>query len=118
MSIAFHPSSSARGAGRGERVIRRRRRMLATGFARLLAEAHRPSRGLSARVAVGRAQVLEAQADIEQLVARLRDQERPIDPERLEPARSLLRDGTGPVYAPSPPGTLRARVRVICEALE
>jgi hypothetical protein len=38
--------------------------------------------------------------------------------EGLVQARALLTDSTGPVFTWGEPGTLRRRVRVICEAVE
>jgi hypothetical protein len=99
-------------------MARRRRRMIAGGFQGALDEGRRPPRGLTARVAVQRDQVLDAAADIERLVARLRDVDRPVGDEALAQASALLRDGTGPLYTWAEPGTLRRRVRVICEAVE
>jgi hypothetical protein len=77
----------------------------------------RTPRGLSERVAVQRQQVRDAAWDIEALVARLRDP-RPVNEDGLGQARELLIDGNGPLYAWAEPGTLRRRVRVLCEAME
>jgi hypothetical protein len=119
MSIAIgHPRPRRRIATWSERVIRRRRRMLAIGFQRVLDDARRPPRGLTARVSVNRDQVLDAAADIERLVARVRDDDRPVGDEPLAQARELLSEGSGPLYTWAEPGTLRRRVRVLCEAME
>ena len=99
-------------------MARRRRRMLATGFQRVLEDARRPPRGLGARVPVERDQVVEAAADIERLVGRLRDTDRPVGDDVFADARQLLADGDGPLFTWAEPGTLRRRVRVICEAVE
>jgi hypothetical protein len=104
--------------GHRERVARRQQHMLATGLQRGVDDARRPPRGLTARVHVRRDQVLDAADDIEALAARLRDVERPVGEEALAAAGTLLRDGDGPVYSWAEPGTLRRRVRVICEAVE
>jgi hypothetical protein len=118
MNIAIgHTQQRQRPATWGERMARRRRRMLATGFDRVLADARRPPRGLTPRVPVQRDQVLEAATDIERLVALLRV-DRPVSDEALAQARALLCNGTGPLYAWTEPGTVRRRVRVICEAME
>jgi hypothetical protein len=105
-------------AARGDRWALRRRRMLATGFQGALDDARRPRRGLSASVPVQRDQVLDAVADIERLVARLRDADRPVSDEAFAAARELLCDGRSPLYTWAEPGTLRRRVRVICESVE
>jgi hypothetical protein len=115
MSIAIGHSRRRRFTW-GERMARRRRRLLADGFQGVLDDARRPPRGLTARVDVGRDQVLDAAADIEALAARLRD-DRPVTEDALAQARALLTDGTGPLYTWAEPGTLRRRVRVICEAV-
>ena len=96
---------------------RRRQRMVASGFQRVLDDGLRTPRGLSARVAVQREQVAAAAWDIEALVARLRDP-LPVNEEGLAQARALLTDGNGPLYTWAEPGTLRRRVRVLCEAME
>jgi hypothetical protein len=92
--------------------------MVAAGLQRVVDDARRPPRGLTARVAVQREQVLDAAPDIEALAARLRDADRPVSDDVLSAAGTLLRDGDGPVYAWAEPRTLRRRVRVICEAVE
>jgi hypothetical protein len=92
--------------------------MVADAFQLVLDDARRPPRGLTARVPVRRDQVLEAAADIEALVARLRDVDRPVSDDVLAASGALLRDGDGPVYVWAEPGTLRRRVRVLCEAVE
>jgi hypothetical protein len=101
-----------------DRVARRRRRLIASGLQRVVDDARRPPRGLTARVAVRRDQVLEAAADIEALAARLRDVDRPVAADVLAQAGALLRDGDGPLYTWAEPGTLRRRVRVISQAME
>ena len=118
MSIAIgHPRSRRRRRSWSERVAQRRRHMLASAFQHVLDDARRPPRGLTARVAVQRDQVLPAAEDIEALVARLRE-DRPVIDDALAEARALLTDGDGPLYTWAEPGTLRRRVRVICEAVE
>jgi hypothetical protein len=111
-------SPRRRVAAAGERRTLRRRRMLATGYQRVLDEALRPQRGLSVQVAVQREQVLDAAADIERLVARLREPDRRVNEEGLTLARTLLCDGDGPLFVWAEPGTLRRRIRVILEAME
>jgi hypothetical protein len=117
MSIAIgNPRARRRRRTWSDRMAQRRRRMLATAFQRVLDDARRPPRGLTARVAVEREQVLAAADDIEALVARLRE-DRPVGDAALAQARALLTDGEGPLYSWAEPGTLRRRVRVICEAV-
>jgi hypothetical protein len=119
MNLAIgHAHPRPRRATWSERMAWRRRRLIAGGLQGALDEGRRPPRGLTARVAVQRDQVLEAAADIERLVARLRDVDRPVSDEALAQARALLCDGTSPLYTWAEPGTVRRRVRVICEAVE
>jgi hypothetical protein len=113
----LHPGRR-RAAVRADRWALRRRRMLATAFQRALDDARRPPRGLTARVAVERTQVLDAADDLERLIGRLRDADRPVGDEALAAARALLCDGSGPLFAWAEPGSLRRRIRVICEAVE
>jgi hypothetical protein len=102
----------------GDVMQRRRRRMLAAGYQLVLDDARRPPRGLTARVAVRRDQVLDAADDIDALVARLREVDGPVGEQPIAELRELLRDGEGPLYSWAEPGTLRRRVRVISEAME
>jgi hypothetical protein len=119
MSIAVGHSHRRRPTATwSELMARRRRRMVAAGWQRVLDDALQPPRGLSARVAVQRDEVLKAAADIERLIALLRDADRPVSDETLAQARALLSDGSGPVFTWAEPRTLRRRVRVICESVE
>jgi hypothetical protein len=119
MSIAAHrPRPGGLRAAWQELIGRRRRRVLAQGFEAMLQDAHEPpTRFQSARIPVQRDQVLDAEPDIEQLIGRLRG-ERPVDEVGLRLARELLIDRDSPVFERAEPGTLRRRVRVICEAVE
>lgn len=92
--------------------------MLADGYERVLDDALRPARALTASVPVQRELVREAVPEIEALVARLRDVDRPIDRDALWEAHELLCDGSGPLYVWAEPGTVRRRVRLISEAME
>jgi hypothetical protein len=120
MGIAIqilHPGRRRAGAW-ADRWALRRRRMLAAGFQRALDDGRRRPRGLTPQVAVQRDQVLDAAGDLERLVGCLRDADRPVSDEAFAAARALLCDGTGPLFAWAEPGTLRRRIRVICEAVE
>jgi hypothetical protein len=93
------------------------RHQLARGYALALDDAlHGPS-PLSARVPVEREQVLAAAADIERLVALLDDDARALPADAVIEAHALLTDGTGPMFTWAEPGTLRRRVRMLCEAM-
>jgi hypothetical protein len=101
-----------------EVMQQRRRRLLAQGFEAVLRDVHEPSaRWMSARVPVEREQVLDAEPDLERLIGRLRGG-RPIGDDGLRMARELLVDRDSPLFEPAEPGTLRRRVRVVCEAVE
>jgi hypothetical protein len=93
------------------------RRHLARALERVLDDAYDPPGCLSARVPVERAQVFQAEPEIEILIARLRDAERPARPEGVLLALDLLSDPRGPLFEPAEPGALRRRVRVVCEAV-
>jgi hypothetical protein len=118
MGIAIGHPRERRRLSWADVMQRRRRRMLACSFELALEDARRPPHALTPRVDVRRDQVLDAADEIEALVARLRDVDRPVREEALAEARALLRDGDGPVYAWAEPGTLRRRLRVVCEAVE
>jgi hypothetical protein len=86
---------------RGWRV----RHRLADGLENVLIEAVAPSRGQTSAVPVQRAEVRAAQPELLRLVAALRAEPGP--PVRVVAAVSLLlTDGTGPVFAAHPHGTL------------
>jgi hypothetical protein len=100
-----------------ERMVRRRRRLVAQGLEAVLDDVRHPDGWYSARVPVEREQVLQAEVDIEWLIGRLRGG-RPISEHGLRMARELLVERDSPLFEQAPPGTLRRRVRVVCEAVE
>ena len=100
-----------------ERMVRRRRRLLAQGFEAVLDDVRHPRGWYSARVPVEREQVLAAEYEIERLIGRLRGG-RPIDDDGLRMAYELLVDRRSPLFERAEPGSLRRRVRVVCEAVE
>ncbi len=81
------------------------RRRLADGWGQVLAIAQGGRRRRSAQVAPVANRVVAALPAIDQLVARLRDPETPIDV--VAGASRLLSDGTGPVYNRQSPVDLR-----------
>jgi hypothetical protein len=118
MSVALHFLGGGRSARAADRWARRHlRRSLAASYETALREAVDRRYLLTARVPVRREEVVAASADIEALIARLRDLDRPIDADAVRLARDLMCDGEGPLYMWAEPGTLRRRVRVICEAM-
>lgn len=78
----------------------------------------KPAYAFTARAPVARVQVLDAQPEIEQLIARLRDGRRRVDADGLLLAEEVLCDVNGPLFAPSPAGALLSRVRGVRIALE
>ena len=93
------------------------RHQLARGYALALDDALHGPPALSARVPVELEQVRVAAPEIERLVALLDDETHPLPPDSVLEARALLTDGAGPMFTPAEPGTLRRRVRVLCEAM-
>lgn len=96
----------------------RRRRDVAGAFDTVIEDALRPRRGCTARAPVAAREVLDAQAELEQLIAHLRDRDRPVDAAALALAEEVLCDVDGPLFAPGPAGALRRRVRLVRIALE
>jgi hypothetical protein len=99
------------------RKARRQRRTLAQGFEALLDDAHGRGLWCSARVPVERDQVLDAEREIERLIGRLRGG-RAVRADALRLAQDLLCGRHSPLFEPAEPGSLRRRVRVVCEAVE
>jgi hypothetical protein len=87
---------------RGWRV----RHHLADSLEQVIVEAVAPPRERGAAIPVQREEVLAAQRDLLRLVAALRS-EPPAPVRGIAAVSVLLTDGTGPVYAPHPHGTLR-----------
>jgi len=64
-----------------------------------------PARALTSRAPLQRAQIIAARPFVANLAQRLHDVEHP-HAVGIARARQLVVDGSGPLYAPSPPGTL------------
>jgi hypothetical protein len=93
------------------------REAIAAALEEAIAEAVRPPRGLTARVPVHGAQVLAARPFLERLAGELRAARRP-RAQGVVRAQRILADGTGPLYAPAPPGELARLAWRACDALE
>ena len=93
------------------------RHQLARGYALALDDAVHGPPALTARVPVEREQVLVAAPEIERLVALLGDDAHLLPADSVLEARALLTDGAGPMFTEAEPGTLRRRVRMLCEAM-
>ena len=100
-----------------ERRLSRRRRHVALAFDTVLHDVLAPAYAFTARAPVARDQVLDAQAEIEQLIALLRDRGRRVDADALLLAEEVLCDVDGPLFVPSPDGALLSRVRFVRVAL-
>ncbi len=96
----------------------RRRRDVALAFDAVLRDVLAPAYAFTARAPVARDQVLDAQAEIEQLIAQLGDHGRPVDADVLLLAEEVLCDVDGPLFVPSRDGALLTRVRFVRIALE
>jgi hypothetical protein len=100
-----------------ERRLQRRRRDVALAFDAVLRDVLTPAYAFTARAPVARDQVLEAQVEIEQLIAQLRDHGRPVDADGLLLAEEVLCDVDGPLFVAGPDGVLLSRVRFVRIAL-
>lgn len=83
---------------------------------RVLREAAAPSRGVTAQAPLQREAILAARPFLLNLRQRLRETENP-RPAGVARVELLLTDGAGPLYAPSPPGTLGSRAYRAADAL-
>ena len=83
----------------------------------MLRDVLRPANAFTARAPVARAQVLDAQPEIEQLIAYLRDDGRAVDGDALLLAEEVLCDVEGPLFVPGPAGALQARLQLVRVAL-
>ena len=93
-------------ARRGEQLASiHSRHSLAVGIRRVIADAERPTRALSAAVPVQRRPILGARARLEQLAADL-DAHEPVKLAGIARVRLLLTDGASPLYSPLPQGAL------------
>jgi hypothetical protein len=101
-----------------ERRLLRRRRDVALAFDAVLRDVLAPAYAFTARAPVARDQVLDAQAEIEQLISHLGDHGRPVDADVLLLAEEVLCDVDGPLFVPSRDGALLTRVRFVRIALE
>jgi hypothetical protein len=90
-------------------VAPRARRSLARSWEHLLSIAAQPPRGLSGRVPIRRARVLQAEAEIRALIDAL-NASGPVPAQGVALARQLLTDGAGPVYNRAASDDLAERV--------
>lgn len=105
------PATSQELAGRASKLVsRRHRRVLAAGLRRVLRTACEPTRGLSVAVPPQRREVLDAQSVLGE-IAELLEGEDEVSARGVALIDRLLTDGTSPIYAPFPRGTLAADLR-------
>jgi hypothetical protein len=104
---AGEPPTAAAELARRAYVLQqwRVRHRLADGLERAVIEAVAPAHDPSAAVPVQRDEVLAAQHDLMRLVRALRSEPAP-SVRAIAAVSQLLTDGTGPVFAPHPHGTL------------
>ncbi len=118
LAAGADPAAGALLARRASQLtIRRIRAGLALALEAHLAEARGPRKRTSAAVPLRRSEVLYAAPEIRRLVGRLRD-DREIRAQGTARVRRLLTDGTSPLYAHSPPGTLAKAVAAAVDSLQ
>jgi hypothetical protein len=93
-----------------------RRRRLASGLRKALAQARSPRRPFTAAVPVARRPLLGSADLAEELAARLEDG-CPVEVRGVAQVAVLLGDGGSPLYVPRGAGQLRARLEAALEAL-
>ncbi|HUO72810.1 MAG TPA: hypothetical protein VMU39_18730 [Solirubrobacteraceae bacterium] len=118
LAAGVNPSATAVLGVRAQLITRRRsRRRVADGLAGALARARGGTPGLTAAIAPHTREVLSARAVLSALDRRLRAPE-PVSARGMAMLRTLLTDGTSPLYQPAGPGALGSRLRAAAAALE
>lgn len=97
-------------------TTRRTRARLARALEAHLAEARTPRTGFSAAIPVRRGEVLRAQRELPRLVECLRSAG-DVRAQGLARIQRLLTDGSSPLYAHSPPGSLAQAVAAATECV-
>jgi hypothetical protein len=92
------------------------RRLVARSLVRIVAAADEPT-GHRLRVPVCRPAVRRARAELAAVVGRL-TASGPVDVHGVARLRTLLADGTGPLYRPAPPEQLRNELTAVLDALD
>jgi hypothetical protein len=117
LAAGADPSASPELALRARQITAPRElRICVNGLERILREATAPSRGLTAQAPVQRDAVIAARPFLAYLLERLREVEAP-RPAGVARTRLLLEEGAGPIYSPSPRGTLAAAAYRAAEGL-
>jgi hypothetical protein len=117
LAAGASPESSVRLALHAARLCQpSQRQVLARSLTRIVATAEAPQpRRL--RVPVCRAAVHQARAELAAVSGRL-TASGPVDVRGIARVRTLLADGTGPLYQPSPAASLRHRLAEVLQALD
>jgi hypothetical protein len=92
------------------------RRLLARSLMRIAAAADAPT-GRRLRAPVCRPAVHRVRAELAAVVGRL-SASGPVDVHGVARVRTLLADGTGPLYQPAPPEQLRNELTAVLDALD
>ncbi|MBN1528978.1 MAG: hypothetical protein JW895_07950 [Thermoleophilaceae bacterium] len=98
-------SSAAHARRANQLTSPRRRRTLAKGLRRVVADAEHPRRSLSSAVPVQRGAVLHARAGIERIVARLESDDA-VALAGVAQVQLMLTDAGSPIFDPHPSGDL------------
>jgi hypothetical protein len=117
LAAGASPESSVTLALHAARLCRpAQRRVLARSLTRVVATAEAPEpRRL--RVPVCRTAVHQARAELAAVAGRL-TASGPVDVRGVARVRSLLADGTGPLYQPTPPASLLHELAEVLDALD
>jgi hypothetical protein len=111
------PESTLALALHAERLCRpAQRRLLARSLSRLVAAADDPA-GRPVRTPVCRPAVRQARAELAAIAGRL-SAAGPVSVHGVARVRTLLADGTGPLYQPAPPGRLLRALEEVRRALD
>jgi hypothetical protein len=118
LAAGVNPAASAVIGTRAQLITRRRsRRRVADGLAGALARARSGNQGITAAIPPHAREVLAARAVLSALDRRLRSPQ-PVSARGMAMLRTLLTDGTSPLYQPTSPGALGSRLRAAAAALE
>lgn len=117
LACGASPADTTELALRARQLVEpKRREELASALESLYLHAQRPP-SIANTVPVPRRDIIEASADLWAVVERLRDP-RPVYAAGVAMISVLLRDGTGPAYAPGRGCALRRALRCAAEALD
>jgi hypothetical protein len=117
LAAGVSPESSVTLALHAGRLCRDgHRRVLARSLTRLVAAADAPA-ARRLKMPVGRCAVQQARAELAAVAGRL-TASGPVDVRGVARIRTLLADGTGPLYQPAPTGQLRRELAAVLSAFD